>query len=217
VGARIRVLIADDHPVYRDGIVAAVSAIADAEVVGAASDGLEAVERALELEPDVVLMDLAMPHLNGVEATQQILASLPDTAVVMLTMLEGDDSVTAAMRAGARGYLVKGADRAEIASALESAARGQVVFGGNVADSVLARIVQPPRGRGASTAFPQLTDRELEVLDLLGQGLGNRMIARRLVLSDKTVRNHVSTIVAKLGVADRDEAGELARTAGRTT
>lgn len=207
----MRVVVADDHPLYRDGIVAAVGALGTAEVVGVAADGAEAVRLCAELVPDVVLMDLSMPVLNGIEATERIAAEQPGVAVLVLTMLESDDSVVAALRAGARGYLVKGADRAEIASALDAVARGQAVFGSGIAPAVLGRIVDPPRPRGSSTRFPELTDREVEVLDLLGLGLGNRAIADRLYLSDKTVRNHVSNILAKLGVPDRAAAGELAR------
>jgi DNA-binding NarL/FixJ family response regulator len=209
----MRVVVADDHPLYRDGIVAAVGALGTAEVVGVAADGAQAVRLCAELVPDVVLMDLSMPVLNGIEATARIAAEQPGVAVLVLTMLESDESVIAALRAGARGYLVKGADRAEIASALDAVARGQAVFGSGIAPSVLSRLVDPPRARGSSTAFPDLTDREVEVLELLGLGLGNRAIAQRLFLSDKTVRNHVSNILAKLGVPDRAAAGELARRA----
>ena len=207
----MRVVVADDHPLYRDGIVAAVGALGTAEVVGVAADGAEAVRLCAELAPDVGLMDLAMPVLTGIDATARIAAEQPGVAVLVLTMLESDDSVVAALRAGARGYLVKGADRAEIASALDAVSRGQAVFGSGIAPSVLSRLVDPPRPRGSSTRFPELTDREVEVLDLLGLGLGNRAIADRLYLSDKTVRNHVSNILAKLGVPDRAAAGELAR------
>jgi DNA-binding NarL/FixJ family response regulator len=211
----MRVVVADDHPLYRDGIVAAVGALGTAEVVGVAADGAEAVRLCAELVPDVVLMDISMPVLNGIEATERIAAEHPEVAVLVLTMLESDESVVAALRAGARGYLVKGADRAEIASALDAASRGQAVFGSGIAPSVLSRLVDPPRPRGSSTRFPELTDREVEVLDLLGLGLGNRAIAQRLFLSDKTVRNHVSNILAKLQVPDRAAAGELARRSTR--
>jgi DNA-binding NarL/FixJ family response regulator len=209
----LRVLVADDHPLYRDGIVAALAAIGTAEVVGTAADGEEAVARALELRPDVVLMDLSMPGVNGVEATRRITAECPEVAVLVLTMLEGDDSVLSAVKAGARGYLVKGADRAEIASALDAVSRGQAVFGSGVAERMLGRLTDPPR-RGASAVFPQLTEREVEILDLLAEGLGNAAIARTLFLSEKTVRNHVSNVFAKLHVSGRAEAVARARDAG---
>ncbi|HET6937284.1 MAG TPA: response regulator transcription factor [Nocardioides sp.] len=211
--APLRVLVVDDHPMYREGIAAAIGALPGAEVVGQAADGEEAVRLSAELAPDVVLMDVSMPGLNGIDATARISAEQPDVAVLVLTMLEGDESVVAALRAGARGYLVKGADRAEIATALDAVARGQAVFGRGVAASVVGRIVDPPRPRGGSTRFPDLTERELEILDLLGLGLTNKAIAQRLFLSEKTVRNHVSNVLAKTGAADRSEAGELARAA----
>lgn len=209
----LRVLVVDDHPMYREGIATAIGALPGAEVVGQATDGEEAVRLSAELVPDVVLMDLSMPGLNGIDATARIAAAQPDVAVLVLTMLEGDESVVAALRAGARGYLVKGADRAEIATALDAVSRGQAVFGRGVAASVLERIVDPPRPRGGSTRFPDLTERELEILDLLGLGLTNKAIAHRLFLSEKTVRNHVSNVLAKTGASDRSEAGELARAA----
>jgi DNA-binding NarL/FixJ family response regulator len=212
--SRLRVLVADDHPLYRDGIVAALAAIGTADVVGTAADGEQAVALALSLRPDVVLMDLSMPGLNGVEATRRITAECPEVAVLVLTMLEGDDSVLSAVKAGARGYLVKGADRAEIASALDAVARGQAVFGSGVADRMLGRLTDPPR-RGASATFPRLTEREVEVLDLLAEALGNAAIARTLFLSEKTVRNHVSNVLSKLPAASRQEAGDIARAARR--
>jgi len=216
-GALQRIVVVDDHPLYRDGIVGALAAIDGCEVVGTASDGEEAISVVESAAPDVVLMDVAMPGLNGVEATRRIVAAHPDVAVVMLTMLETDDSVVAAVKAGARGYLLKGADRAEIASALRAVAAGQAVFGSGVADRMLGRLADPPRARAnGSTVFSQLTDRELEVLTLLGQGLSNGAIARRLFLSDKTVRNHVSNVLMKLPATDRADAGEQARAAGLT-
>ncbi|RYU14236.1 response regulator transcription factor [Nocardioides iriomotensis] len=208
----MRVLVVDDHPLYREGLVGAIDTMPGKEVVGEAADGAEAVRRTAELAPDVVVMDLHMPELNGVDATRAITASHPDVAVLVLTMLEGDDSVFAAVRAGAKGYLLKGADRAEIGRALDAVAHGEVVFSSSIAQRVLAFFAG---GRAAgATPFPELTDREREVLDLVARGLTNAEIARRLVVSDKTVRNHVSNVFAKLHVAGRAEAVARARDAG---
>jgi DNA-binding NarL/FixJ family response regulator len=208
----MRVLVADDHPLYREGLVTALSMVPDVEVVAEAGDGEQAVELALALAPDVVVMDLTMPRLGGVEATRRITAALPGTAVLVLTMLDGDDALFAAMRVGARGYLLKGADRAEIARALQTVGSGEVVFGAALAGRVLAWFARG--GRSAAGPFPELTEREHEVLDLVARGLTNAAIAQRLVVSDKTVRNHVSNVFAKLHVADRAEAVARARDAG---
>jgi DNA-binding NarL/FixJ family response regulator len=208
----IRVLVVDDHPLYREGLVGAIDTMPGKQVVGEAGDGAEAVRRTAELAPDVVVMDLHMPELNGVDATRAITAAHPDVAVLVLTMLEGDDSVFAAVRAGAKGYLLKGADRAEIGRALDAVAHGEVVFSSSIAQRVLAFFAG---GRTATaTPFPELTEREREVLDLVARGLTNAEIARRLVVSDKTVRNHVSNVFAKLHVAGRAEAVARARDAG---
>jgi DNA-binding NarL/FixJ family response regulator len=206
-GATIRVLVVDDHPVYRDGLVTALAQAPSIEVAGTAADGDAAVAEAARLSPDVVLMDLHMPGVNGIEATRRI---GPACAVLVLTMLEDDGSLFAAMRAGARGYLLKGAGRAEIERAVLAVAAGEVVFSAGVAGRVLAFFAAPP----TETPFPQLTDREREVLDLVARGLTNGEIARRLVLSAKTVRNHVSNVFAKLQVAGRAEAVARARDAG---
>lgn len=208
----IRVLVADDHPLYRDGLATALGALPDVEIVGAATDGREAVDHAATLAPDVVVMDLKMPGLSGIDATREIIGRNPDTAVLVLTMLEQDDAVFAAMRAGARGYLLKGADRAELARAVQAVASGELVFSAGVAARVLAWF-SGGRSRPAGP-FTELTEREREVLDLLARGLTNAAIARRLVVSPKTVRNHVSNIFAKLQVADRAEAVARARDAG---
>jgi DNA-binding NarL/FixJ family response regulator len=211
-GEDIRVLVVDDHPLYREGLVGAIDTMPGKQVVGEAGDGAEAVRRTAELTPDVVVMDLHMPELNGVDATRAITAAHPEVAVLVLTMLEGDDSVFAAVRAGAKGYLLKGADRAEIGRALDAVAHGEVVFSSSIAQRVLAFFAG---GRTATaTPFPELTDREREVLDLVARGLTNAEIARRLVVSDKTVRNHVSNVFAKLHVAGRAEAVARARDAG---
>jgi DNA-binding NarL/FixJ family response regulator len=210
--SRRRVLVVDDHPLYREGLVTALSTMPDVEVVGEAGDGAQAVEQASALEPDIVVMDLNLPVLGGIEATRRITAERPDTAVLVLSMLDGDDALFAAMRAGARGYLLKGADRSEIARALQTVGNGEVVFSAGLASRVLAWF---SRGGQASPApFPELTEREREILDLVARGLTNAAIAHRLVVSDKTVRNHVSNVFAKLHVADRAQAVARARDAG---
>jgi DNA-binding NarL/FixJ family response regulator len=215
VSGELRVVVADDHPVYREGLALVLDALDGVAVVGEAGDGEEAVEAAERLRPDVVLMDLSMPGLSGVDATARIVAALPETRVLVLSMHEGSDSVLAALRAGARGYLVKGATKQEIARALHDVASGGAVFGGNVAEQVLQRATGATRStRRGSEAFPELTDRELEVLDLVAAGLSNAAIAQRLFLSDKTVRNVVSTVLAKTASRDRAAAVLLARGAG---
>jgi DNA-binding NarL/FixJ family response regulator len=213
--ADLRVLVVDDHPLYREGLVTAMQRMPGVVVVGEAADGDQAVARTAELTPDVVVMDLHMPNLNGIEATRRITTTTPDVAVLVLTMLEGDESVFAAMRAGARGYLLKGADRAEIHRALTSVAQGGVVFSPGVATRVLSFFAAGPgQGPAALDPFPSLTEREREVLSLVADGLTNGEIARRLVVSDKTVRNHVSNVFAKLHVTGRAEAVARARDAG---
>ncbi len=213
--ADLRVLVVDDHPLYREGLVTAMQRMPGVVVVGEAADGDQAVARTAELTPDVVVMDLHMPNLNGIEATRRITTTTPDVAVLVLTMLEGDESVFAAMRAGARGYLLKGADRAEIHRALTSVAQGGVVFSPGVATRVLSFFAAGPgQGPAELDPFPSLTEREREVLSLVADGLTNGEIARRLVVSDKTVRNHVSNVFAKLHVTGRAEAVARARDAG---
>ena len=211
----LRVIVVDDHPLYREGLVTAISAMTGVEVVAQAGDGEQAVALTAELLPDVVVMDLHMPGLNGIDATRRITAGQPSVAVLVLTMLEGDDSVFAAVRAGARGYLLKGADRAEIARALQAVGHGEMVFSSGIASRVLAFFAAGP-GASAATLdpFPGLTEREREILDLVARGLTNAEIARRLFVSDKTVRNHVSNVFAKLQVAGRAEAVARARDAG---
>ncbi|WP_433374001.1 response regulator [Streptosporangium sp. CA-115845] len=210
-----RVLIADDHPVYRDGLRMMLASTDQAEVVGIAADGEEAVAEAVRLRPQVVVMDLSMPRMDGVQATERIVATCPDTHVLVLTMHEDDESVFAAMLAGARGYLLKGAEQTEILRAIMAVASGEVIFGPALAGRVtryFARLaVACPVREGP---FPQLTVREREILDLLAAGLSNRMIAERLSLAPKTVRNNVSSVFAKLQVADRAQAIIQAREAG---
>lgn len=207
----IRVLIADDHPLFRDGLIALLTDGPDTELAGTAATGTQAVDLARETQPDVVVMDLQMPGLNGIEATRRITADSPHIAVLVLTMFDDDDSIFSALRAGARGYLLKGADREQIRCGIQAAASGEIIFGAQLAERMLgyftAAAAPPP-------AFPQLTDREREVLELVAQGQGNAAIAARLHLSQKTVRNNVSNILAKLQVADRAQAIVRARDVG---
>ncbi|TYB44892.1 response regulator transcription factor [Actinomadura chibensis] len=213
--ARPRVLLADDHPVYRGGLSLMLTSTGAVEVIGTAADGIDAVDMARRLLPDVVVMDLEMPRLDGIEATRRITGRHPDVAVLALTMHEDDESVLAAMLAGARGYLIKGADQAEILRAITAVAHGEIIFGPALAARITAYFA---RLAAATTAepdpFPQLTGREREVLTLIAGGLTNRQIAERLSLSPKTIRNNVSAVLAKLQVADRTQAVLRAREAG---
>lgn len=211
-GPPLRVLIADDHPVFREGLRLVLRSSPGLELVAEAATGDEAVAAAAELAPDVVVMDIHMPGLDGIEATRRIVSASPQTAVVVLSMAEDDVSVMAALEAGARGYLLKESSRADIVRAIEAVARNQAVFGSTVAQRVVQHLASN-RTSGA-VAFPQLTDREREVLDLIARGLNNQAIASRLFLSGKTVRNHVSNILTKIQVADRGEAIVRAREAG---
>jgi DNA-binding NarL/FixJ family response regulator len=211
---RLRILIADDHPIVRDGLRLALQQLSDAEVIGEAAGGLAAVRSTAELQPDLVIMDLHMPgEISGIEATRQIVQVSPHVAVLVLTMFDDDTSVFAAMRAGARGYLLKGADQDEIARAVRAVAHGEAIFGPAIAAKVL-NYFSASRGVPSPPAFPELTEREREVLELVAQGLSNQQITRRLVVSPKTVRNHISNIFAKLQVADRAQAIVRAREAG---
>ncbi|GAA2395376.1 response regulator transcription factor [Nonomuraea africana] len=210
----MRVLIVDDHPMYREGLVAALSGQPGVTVVGEAGDGAAAVELAVRRAPDIVLMDLHMPVMNGVEATGRLLSERPDIAIVVLTMLESDDSLAAAVRAGARGYLLKGAGRAEILRALETCMEGGAYFGPNAARALAGLVGSEPRRTVANPVLPELTEREVEILDLMARGLSNAAIASRLYVSDKTVRNYVSAVYGKLGVNDRAAAVARARDAG---
>jgi DNA-binding NarL/FixJ family response regulator len=210
---RVRILIADDHPMLRDGLRQALQLLPDVEVVGEAASGSQAVEAAASLQPDLVVMDLHMPQVNGIEATRQIVQASPHIAVLVLTMFDDDSSVFAAMRAGARGYLLKGADKEEIARAVRAVAAGEAIFGPAIASKVLGYFANA-RGAQLAPAFPELTDREREVLELIARGLSNQQITRQLVVSPKTVRNHISNIFAKLQVADRAQAIVRAREAG---
>ena len=208
----VRLLIVDDHTLFRDGLRALFSSVPEMEVVGEASTGKQAIEAVEELLPDVVLMDVQMPDLNGIEATRRILSASPDVAVIVVTMVEADDFIFSAMRAGARGYVLKEADQEEMLRTIEAVAAGEAFFGPAIAERLMGFFAElPPAG---AEAFPELTDRELEVLELIAQGYNNSRIARQLVISPKTVRNHVSNVLSKLQVADRAEAIIRARQAG---
>lgn len=207
----IRILLADDHPLVRLGLSAVFATTEDIEVIGEAGDGRDAVRSAVRLSPDVVVMDLRLPDLHATEATRQIVTGRPDTKVLVLTMFEDDDTVFAAMQAGATGYLVKGADGADIVAAVRAVAAGQPVFGAALAGRLRRWFAtQPPR----DTPFPELTARELDILDQLAAGLSNADIGRRLYLSPKTIANNVSTILTKLHISQRTQAIVRAREAG---
>jgi DNA-binding NarL/FixJ family response regulator len=210
--ASLRILIADDHPIVRDGLRALLETTPGIELVGEAMTGDEAVEIARQLRPDVVLMDLAMPGRNGIEATREIAAQGLAGAVLILTMFADDESIFAAMRAGARGYLLKDAGHEEMRRAIEGIGNGEAIFGAGVAQRMVGFFARA-RDLGVQP-FPELTDREREVLDELARGSNNATIAARLGISHKTVRNHVSTILGKLMVVDRAQAIVRAREAG---
>ncbi|MBA3474724.1 MAG: response regulator transcription factor [Rubrobacter sp.] len=209
----IRILVADDHALFRDGLRALFLSLPHTEVVGEAATGEEAVARAAELQPDVVLMDIQMPGTNGIEATRTIVRDSPHIGVVVVTMFEDDDSVFAAMRAGARGYVLKGADQDEILKVIRAVASGEAHFGPEIARRLMG-FFSAPRPTAPAEAFPELTAREREVLDLIAKGRTNQEIAKELYLSPKTVRNHISNIFTKLQVADRAQAIIRAREAG---
>jgi len=215
----IRIVIADDHPVFRFGLRALLNAMPDTQVVGEVTSGEEVIALAGSVRPDVILMDINMPGLNGIEATRRIREANPDIRILIVTMLE-DDSVFAAMRAGARGYLVKGAEPAEVLRAIRAIADGEAIFSPAIAERLIHYFATPPAATSDSTRsaaapiFPDLTEREREVLGLIAQGLTNSAIAQQLVLSPKTVRNYITEIFSKLQVADRAQAIIRARDAG---
>ena len=210
---RIRILVADDHRLFRDGLRALLDSVPDLEVVGEAGDGEEVVAQAAVLQPDVILMDLQLPGINGVEATRRILHSQPKVNVLVLTMFEDTDTVLAAMRAGARGYILKDTDEGALLRSVRAVASGEALFGPGVGERLM-RYLAEATPSAERAAFPELTDREREVLYLLAQGMSNQEVAERMGISLKTARNHVSNILGRLQVADRTEAVARARAAG---
>jgi DNA-binding NarL/FixJ family response regulator len=209
----IRVLIADDHPLFRDGMHGLLASVPATEVVGEAETGDEAVRLAGELLPDVVLMDIKMPGENGISATRQILSAHPQIKILIVTMFEDDDSVFAAMRAGANGYLLKDSRQEEVLRAIQAVANGEAIFSPGVARRMMGFFKGASRSE-QQPAFPELSEREQEILSLIAKGQSNAEIAAKLVLSLKTVQNHVSNILNKLQVADRVQAAIRAREAG---
>jgi DNA-binding NarL/FixJ family response regulator len=208
-----RVLVADDHALFRYGLKAMLTNAEGFDVVDEAATGEEVVEKVAQAQPDIIIMDIQMPGMNGIEATRRVLESNPSIGVVVVTMFEDDDSVIAAMRAGARGYILKGADAEEVLKVVSAVAEGEAHFGPEIARRLMG-FFSAPKPTAPSEAFPELTAREAEVLDLIAQGRNNAKIARRLYISEKTVRNHVSSIFLKLQVADRAQAIVRAREAG---
>jgi len=208
----LRILLADDHAAFRSGLAVLLGTIPDFEIVAEAGTGEEAVARAAATQPDLVVMDLNMPGIDGIEATRRIVATSPHIAVLVVSMYEADDQVFGALKAGARGYLLKGADRGELVRAIRSVASGEAIFGPAIARRLVAFFTARPAVE--ATAFPELTEREREILDMVARGLNNTEITARLVLSPKTVRNHISNIFSKLQVADRAQAIVRAREAG---
>jgi DNA-binding NarL/FixJ family response regulator len=206
------VLIVDDHPLVRQGLHAVLESAVDIVVLADAADGNDAVALASELAPDVVIMDLQMPGLHGIDATRQIVAARPATAVLVLTMFEDDDMVFSAVSAGAMGYLLKGADGADIVTAVRAAGVGQAVFGAALAQRLRSWFAAPPATK--AKAFAQLTERERAILDGVAAGLSNAQIGQREFLSAKTVANNVSNILAKLHLSERGQAIVVAREAG---
>jgi DNA-binding NarL/FixJ family response regulator len=211
--APVRILIADDHPLVRSGMRALLGAAEDMEVVGEAATGEEAVTLAASLQPEVIVMDLRMPGINGIEATRRIMQAHPQIRILVVTLFEDDDSVFAALRAGARGYLLKDANEVEVLRAIRAVSSGDAIFSATIAQRLID-FFATPRPAQAALPFPDLTDREREILTLIAQGRSNAEIAQSLVISLKTVRNYISNIFSKLQVADRSHAIIRAREAG---
>jgi DNA-binding NarL/FixJ family response regulator len=210
---KTRVLIADDHPLFRHGIRGLLDATADFEAIGEATSGDEVITQADELLPDMILMDIHMPGVNGIEATRRILHAHPQIHVLMVTMFEDDASVFSAMRAGAHGYILKDAQKEDLLRAIRAVSSGEAIFSPAIASRMIA-FFNSAHPAAPAQVFPELTEREREILDLIAQGLNNGEVAARLVLSSSTVRNYVSNIFSKLQVADRAQAIVKARDAG---
>lgn len=212
----IKVLIADDHVFYREGVRALLSNVPEVEVVGEANNGEEAIAQTSELQPNVILMDLKMPGMNGIDATRKINETQTNIGVLVITMFDDDDSVFAAMRAGARGYLLKDADKDEVVRAIVAVERGEAIFSPAIAKRMMQYFSAPSASsqKNQPDEFAELTEREYEILDLIAQGDNNTVIANKLSLSIKTVQNYVSSILTKLQVADRSQAIVRAREAG---
>lgn len=213
----IKVLIADDHLFYREGVRALLSNVPEIEVVGEAGSGEETLAQAQDLQPDVILMDLNMPGMNGIEATRRIHEAQPKVGVLVITMFDDDDSVFAAMRAGGRGYLLKDTDKDEVVRAIVAVERGEAIFSPAIAQRMMKYFSAPSstsNKKGQPSEFAELTEREFEVLDLIAQGDNNAVVANKLSLSIKTVQNYVSSILNKLQAADRAQAIVRAREAG---
>ena len=213
----IRVLIVDDHTLFREGLRAIFMTVQDIEVIGEAASGRDAIDQVQRLQPDVILMDIQMDDINGMEACHQILGQSPEIKIIMLTMLEDHESLLAAMRCGARGYVLKGADKTEVLNTIRAVARGDVLFGSAIAHHIIGLLRKPNAVHVKSqkpSPFPELTEREHEILDLIAQGLDNHHIADRLNIAVKTVSNHISNIFNKLQVTDRTQAALKAREAG---
>jgi DNA-binding NarL/FixJ family response regulator len=208
----IKILIADDHTLFRDGLVALFSSISEIEVVATAKDGQQAIQLAEDLQPDVILMDIQMPKVDGISATRKIIQTSPHVGVIVVTMFEDDDSVFAAMRAGARGYILKEAGQTEMLRTIKSVAQGEALFSPSVATRLMEYLSEAPHKE--KDIFPELTDREREILERMAQGLDNPEIAKKLSITLKTVRNHVSNIYNKMQVTDRVQAVLKARDAG---
>ena len=212
----IKVLIADDHVFYREGVRALLGSVHEVEVVGEANNGEEAIAQAKDLKPNVILMDLKMPGMNGIDATRRIHETHPSIGVLVITMFDDDDSVFAAMRAGARGYLLKDADKDEVVRAIVAVERGEAIFSPAIAQRMMQYFSAPSKtsSKNQPDEFAELTEREIEILNLIAQGHNNAVIANKLSLSIKTVQNYVSSILTKLQVADRAQAIVRAREAG---